>query len=232
MKLSIIFPAYNEEKRIIPTLESYYNFYNKKLKRNFEMIIIPNNCKDNTLKITKDIAKNKEQVRVFNIPEYSGKGGAVIKGFELANGEFIGFTDADNSITPKNFYKLYENKENYDGIIASRKIKGATIFPKRRFSQNLSSFLFHVSTRILFGFKYYDTQCGAKLFTKKTAKFLMENGQEIGWAFDVDLLYLCKKNKLKILEYPINWVDSAGSKLTFWGGIESFLRLIKLRIKS
>ncbi|MEK6935673.1 MAG: dolichyl-phosphate beta-glucosyltransferase [Nanoarchaeota archaeon] len=232
MKLSIIIPAYNEEKRIIPTLEEYYNFFNDKFRNEFEIIVIPNNCKDNTLEITQKFAKNKKQIRVFNIPNYSGKGRAVMTGFELAKGEYIGFSDADNSTNPENFYKLYKYKDNYAGIVGSRKIKGAIINPKRRKMQDLSSFFFNLFVKLLFNLKYYDTQCGAKLFKKNIAKFLVKNYLESGWIFDVNLLYLCKKNGFKIYEYPINWKDSEGSKLTIKDGFVSILKLFKYKFKT
>ncbi len=230
MKLSIIIPAYNEEKRILPTLNNYYQFFKKQLNNDFEMIIIPNNCSDNTLMVVRKFSKGKNQIKFFNISRYSGKGGAVIKGFELASGDYIGFTDADGSTNAENFFKLYKNIKNFDGIIASRKIKGALIKPPRRKTQNISSFLFNKLVRLLFNLKYYDTQCGAKLFTKKTAKFLTKNYTETGWIFDVDLLYLCKKNNLKILEYPIQWTDKENSKLSFLQGINSIFKLVKLRV--
>jgi len=97
MKLSIIIPAYNEEKRILSPLNSFYNFFNKKLGKEFEVIVVPNNCKDNTLNVVKDFAKDKKNIVIFNINKYSGKGGAVIQGFKLAKGDLIGFVDADES---------------------------------------------------------------------------------------------------------------------------------------
>jgi glycosyltransferase involved in cell wall biosynthesis len=232
MKLSIVIPAHNEENRIIPTLNEYYNFFYAKFKGEFEIIIIPNYCKDNTLKIAKDFAKDKKQIKIFNIPAYSGKGGAVMKGFELAKGDYIGFTDADNSTNSENFFKLYEARKDYAGIIASRKIKGAIIRPKRKKIQELSSLFFHLFVKILFNLNYKDTQCGAKLFKKEVAKFLVENYSEIGWIFDIDLLYLCKRNKFRVLEYPILWRDSAGSNLTIKEGIFSILKLFRYRITS
>lgn len=232
MKLSIIIPAYNEEDRILPTLRDYYGFFKNKLQNDFEIIVVPNNCKDNTLDIVQKFAKHKKQIRIVNIKGYSGKGGAVMKGFELAKGDYIGFSDADNSTNPKNFYKLSENKQNYAGIIGSRKIKGAVIFPHRKLNQNLSSFFFNSFVRILFKMNYCDTQCGAKLFRKEVAKFLAKNYSEPGWAFDVDLLYLCKKNKLLVYECPINWRDSEGSKLTIKEGLMSILKLFKYRFKN
>lgn len=230
MDLSIIFPAYNEEKRIISVLNNYYFFFKKKFKDSFEFIIIPNNCSDKTFEIVKKFSVNKKNIFIYNIPCYVGKGGAIIKGFKLAKGSLIGFVDSDESTSPEEFYKLYKNIGNFDGIIASRKMKGAKVFPKRKIEKRVSSFLFNLFVRIFFGFKFKDTQCGAKLFKKEIAKFLSKALVEKGWGFDVDLLYLCKKRKYKIKEFPIFWKDCADSHLTNLGGIKSIFNLIKYRL--
>jgi glycosyltransferase involved in cell wall biosynthesis len=231
MKLSIIIPAYNEEKRILSPLNSFYNFFNKKLGKDFEMIIVPNNCRDNTLEVVKIFSKNKKNIKIKNIVGYSGKGGAVIEGFKLAKGELIGFVDADESTSVKEFNKLYENINRFDGIIASRRIKGARINPKRTLKQELSSILFNKSTNLLFNLKFKDTQCGAKLFRNPVVNYLIKHSTQKDWIFDVDLLYLCKKNNFKIKEYPIFWKDSEGSKLYLKDQMKSIISLLKYRFK-
>ena len=82
MKTVVIIPAYNEEKRILRTLEPYYAFFKKKLKNDFELVIVPNNCNDKTLEVAQNFAKGKKQIEILNISEKVGKGGAVITGFE------------------------------------------------------------------------------------------------------------------------------------------------------
>jgi len=231
MKLSIIIPAYNEEKRISKTLKEYYNFFQSKLKDEFEIIIIVNNSKDKTFDICEEFSKNKKMFKVINIPYYVGKGGAVMKGFEKAKGDLIGFTDADNSTNPENFFKLYQEIKSHHGIIASRRKKGALIEPKRRFSQQASSLAFNFLVQLLFNLNFKDTQCGAKIFTKNVAKFLSENYKEEGWAFDVDILFLCKRKKLKIVEHPIYWKDAEGSSLNLKDSVKSVLRLFKIRFR-
>ncbi len=231
MKLSIVFPAYNEEKRILPVLNNYYNFFKDKMNISFEFIIVPNNCSDKTFEIAEKFSIGKKNVIIENIPYYTGKGGAVMKGFELSEGEYIGFVDSDESTSPREFYKLYKNIGNFEGIIGSRKIKGARIIPERKFSKRLGSSLFSFITRFLFNLKFKDTQCGAKIFKKDVAKYLVLNNKEKGWAFDVDLLYLCKRRGYKIKEFPILWVENSGSHLTNIDGIKSVLKLIKYRIE-
>ena len=229
--LSIIIPAYNEEKRIIPTLKDYDNFFREKLKNKFEIIVVPNNCKDNTLKIVQNFVEDKPHMRILNLPFYTGKGGAVMRGFKIAKGDYIGFTDADNSTNPENFFKLYKNKEDFDGVIASRKIKNAIINPPRKLYQSLSSYLFNKEVNLLFNINFKDTQCGAKLFTKKTANLLIKDYSEVGWIFDVDILNICKMNNIKILEYPIQWSDSEGSHLSIYKGVVAAFELLKFRLR-
>ena len=91
-KLSVVIPAYNEEKRIHRTLDSYAKFFSKKVK-DFEIIVVLNNCNDNTLKIVKNF-KNKK-IKYLNFKEAIGKGGAILEGFKVAKGDLIGFVDAD-----------------------------------------------------------------------------------------------------------------------------------------
>jgi len=232
MKLSLVIPAYNEEKRILQPLNSFYDFFHKKLGEEFEIIVVPNNCKDNTLGVVEKFAKGKNNVRILNISGYSGKGGAVIEGFRLATGDLIGFVDADESTNVNEFNKLYDNISYFDGIIASRRMKGARIHPKRKIKQELGSFLYNKLANLLFDLKFKDTQCGAKIFKKEVVSFLVKHSTQKDWMFDVDLLYLCKKKNFKIKEYPIFWSDSEGSKLILKEQLIALLNLVKYRINS
>jgi glycosyltransferase involved in cell wall biosynthesis len=234
MRLSLIIPAYNEANRdITTTLDEYYNTLKKKYGKDFELGIIPNNCSDNTERIVSNWIKSRPQAWIHVIKGYSGKGGAVMRGFDIAKGDWIGFVDADNSTTINEFLKCINSiGKRDDGAIASRRFPSARIIPKRAWYKNLSSWLFNFVANTLFFLKsgtYYDTQCGCKVFNKDCAKFLVDNCQEKGWAFDVEVLYLCEKNGFSIKECPIKWTDKEGSKLSFYDGIKSVFSLFKLR---
>jgi glycosyltransferase involved in cell wall biosynthesis len=231
MKLSIIIPAYNEEKRILKPLTLYYEFFNKKLGKELEIIVVPNNCKDNTIGVVRDFSKDKKNIVIKNIEKINGKGLAVMEGFKIAKGDIIGFVDVDESTSVEEFNKLYDHINGFDGIIASRRIRGAKITPRRSAYKNLSGIAFNLVVRFLFSLPYKDTQCGAKLFKKELAHFLAKNVHETKYAFDVELLYLCKKNNKKILEYPIHWKEAGGGYVTTSAGIQAVWRVIKLRFK-
>tara|TARA_Y100000310_G_C20590894_1_gene767918 strand:- start:134 stop:835 length:702 start_codon:yes stop_codon:yes gene_type:complete len=224
-KLSIIIPAYNEEERIEITLRKYAEFFKEE-----EIYVVVNGCKDNTLGVVERIAKDYRNIKYVNFEEAIGKGGAVLEGFKLADSELIGFVDADMCTSPEAFNELVKNINGYAGIIASRHVEGARILTPQPFLRRLSSRVFNIMVKILFFMNYKDTQCGAKIFRKEAIKSIIDLMKEKRWAFDVELLYLMRKNKFKIREYPTVWKEPGDSGLNLKKvGPEMFLSLIKLR---
>src|SRR3989344_5570360 len=231
IKLSIVIPAYNEEQRIEPTLERYWDCFSNKLNNNFEIIVIPNGCSDNTLGVVEKFMKNKKNIICKNIPYKARKGGAILEGFKIAKGELIGFVDADISTSPEAFYNLYENINGCDAIIASRWIKGATVEPKQPLNRRFVSRVYNILVNSLFFLNIKDTQCGAKLFKKIPLQESAKNVTTTKWAFDTDLLYQLKRKKYKIKEFPTEWKEAEASKIVIRKqSIEMFLDMIKLRL--
>ncbi len=231
IKLSIIIPAYNEEKRIVNTLRSYYTFFLNKLGKEFELIVVPNNCSDDTPKIVQNFANKHPGVLCYNIPYYVGKGGAVLEGFKLAKGKCAGFVDADSSTSPDAYYDLYVNINDYGGIIASRWIKGAVINKKQPLVRRIASRVFNIIVRMLFRINLRDSQCGAKLFKREHLMKIIPKLVTTRWAFDVDLLYQFKKSGFKIKEIPTVWNDNPDSTLNVKkASIEMFLAVSRLRL--
>jgi len=229
MKLSIIIPAYNEEKRIGKTLEEYSKFFEEKLGKNFEIIIVINGTKDHTEGVVKEYAKKFKGIKYLNFKE-GGKGFAVKEGFKVAEGELIGFVDADLATSPEEFYKLC-NLKGYDGSIASRYLPGAIVKPKQSFSRVLASRVFNFVTRSLFIFNFRDTQCGAKLFKKQVIDKILEKLSISKWAFDIDLLYNSKKLGFKIKEVPTRWEEPGGSHINLKkDSLKMLFSILQLRI--
>jgi glycosyltransferase involved in cell wall biosynthesis len=228
VELSIIIPAYNEEKRIEDTIVSYLSHFKG---YDCEILIVPNGCKDKTEEIVKNISKKSKKVKYKIIRNAVGKGEALKEGFRIAEGNLIGFVDADMSTKPKDFEDLIRNIKDNDCIIASRYIKGSVVNPKQKLTRIIASRVFNSLTRFLFGLKIHDTQCGAKLFKKHAIKKILPKLDITRWAFDVDLLYQIKKHNFKIKEYPTVWKDSMGSTLKIHKAVpEMLLSLTRLRL--
>jgi glycosyltransferase involved in cell wall biosynthesis len=237
-KATIIIPAYNEEKRIRDTLEEYFKFF-KKIKKDkeldFEIIVSLNGCKDKTSEIVKDIKKKRKasEIRIIEIKE-SGKGLAIINGFKDAlsrNSDFIGYVDADMATKPEEYYNLIKQIGNGDGVIASRYLKGAKVNPKPSIQRIFASRIFNKLIRLILFLKYKDTQCGAKIFTRKAIEKVVPLLSLSQLAFDVDLLFNLKKLGFKVREVPTVWSDKGYSTVNFMkSGPKMALAIIRLRI--
>lgn len=230
--ISIIIPAYNEESVLDKTVESYYKFFNDK-KMNFEIIIIPNNCRDKTPGIAESLSRKHKEIRSKNIPDKVEKGGAVLEGFRLAKNELLCYVDADNSTKPEMIWKMLNEMDDYDCIMGSRWLKDSKILTKQPFSRRIASRGFNLLVKTLLDLKFTDTQNGGKIFKREIIEKIIDKIDDSSWAFDIGLLYLIKKNNGKIKEIPIEWQDSGKSNLKMHKAIpQMFVKILKLRFKS
>ena len=227
-ELSIIIPAYNEEKRIERTLLAYCDFF--KGKMNFDVHVIVNGCTDNTLGVVEEIARKHPEIHYVDIGKVGSKGAAVNYGFKIADGELIGFVDADLATKPDAFYELVQNIEGYEGVIASRWMNGAKIDKRQPFTRIFAGRSFNLLVNFFFNLGIKDTQCGAKLFRKKAIKIVAKELGITKWAFDVDLLYQMKRHTFKIKEIPTEWSEPGGSHIKLKTVAEMFLAILRLRL--
>ena len=232
MKLSIIIPAYNEAGRIERTMRAYHQFFSEK-NVSFELVIVLNGCRDNTIGVVERVRNDLTENSIVIIDmQQAGKGLAIKAGFANAlvrDNDLIGFVDADMATAPNAFYDLVTHIGDNDGIIASRYMPGAQITPARpAYKRYGSRIIYEPFVWALFGLSYYDLQCGAKLFKRAVIEHITPQLTVTQWAFDVELLYLCKKAGYSIQEIPTVWHDQADSKLTLRGGLRMFGALFKV----
>lgn len=235
MLLSIIIPAYNEEKRIPHMLPQYLTFFQKK---NVEFIIVMNGCRDNTKQVVERYARSAKNIRIIEITEAIGKGAAVKQGFALASGDLVSFVDADGATEPGEFQKLIEILEEhdaYDGAIASRWKRGSRMIG-RNAMRKVISFCFIIFVKLFFWMPFFDTQCGAKLFRRKVVSSISPKLSVTNMAFDVELLYRAQQAGFRVVEVPTRWINrdssaTLGSPLgTLKNGIKMLFTLFKIRL--
>lgn len=232
--VSIVIPAYNEEERIGRTLKTYFSYFlelKEKKLLDFEIIVVLNACKDNTLRVVKKFKRKELKILDF---EQGGKGFAVTEGFKDAlkrKSKLIGFVDADGATPPSAFYGLIRNLKNSRGIIANRWHKKSTITPKQPLFRQFISRGFNIIVRTLFLIPHEDTQCGAKLFKSELLEKIIPKLGASEWSFDVDLLFYSRREHAKIRSIPTEWHDQKGSKInlkTTPGRM--FFSILRLRI--
>jgi len=233
-KLSIIIPAYNEEGRIGSTLKRYRAFFSNLKKKkilDYEIIVVLNACKDNTLGVCNQHKCENLKTVCF---EQAGKGFAVTEGFKEAlkgRSEYIGFVDADCSTPPEAFYDLVKNMGDADGAIANRWDKKSIINTKQPFLRKVVSRGGNFIIRSLFIIPHRDTQCGAKVFRRRVLEKVLPKLGSSEWSFDVDLLFYMRREKAKIKSVPTTWEDKKESKLNLRKTpAKFFFSIIRLRL--
>ena len=231
--LSLVFPAYNEEKRLIPALEKAINFFSS-LNIKYEIIIVNDGSKDKTLDIIKnEIKKYSSLENLKNRPEIigvsynknGGKGFAVKTGMQYVRGKYILMLDSDGATDIKDYNLLFDNIKNEDYCLAIGSRKIITEQAERVWYRNIMGIINNFIIQICIGIKgIKDTQCGFKLFTRKAARDIFSNLHLCRWAFDVDMLYISNKLGIKVIEVPVNWKEIPGSKLVLLPATISFFR--------
>ena len=220
---SIIVPAYNEADRIKSVLMSYAS------KFSGQEIIVVFDGQDNTSHIVEDVAKDCPDIRLLTFHKRLGKGGAIIEGFKASRGDRIGFVDADGSVSSKDLKDMFEILGDVDGVIASRRLAASRIIVNQPFRRKYASKAFNILIRTIFGLPFSDTQCGAKVFMRKPIFDIIDELETRGFEIDVEILWKLKNKGYRVVEYPITWSHSEGSKFKLSHSFSMFFSLIKIR---
>lgn len=226
--LSVIIPTYNEAKRLPLTLIDI-NRHLCSADYSYEIIVADNNSTDATAELVERFSHLIKNLRLIKM-NGRGKGIAVKTGMLEAKGEIRLFTDADNSTSIDQFNKMipYFN-EGYDVVIGSRDIPGAKLVPAQAWYKRLGGDLGNLVIQLLLLPGMWDTQCGFKAFTEKTAEKIFPLIKIERWGFDVEVLSLAKKFGYKIKEIPVVWVNDpfSGVKLTTY--FQFLIEVLKIK---
>jgi len=228
MFLSIIIPAYNEEKRIEKTLFDLRD-YLKRQSFDYEVIIINDGSKDKTNKIIKRIVGEWKNYRIIGYQKNRGKGAAVKYGVQHSRGDRILFVDADGSTPPDEFESFKPYLDKFQIIIGSRHLVKSYVKRRQPASRILVARLSNLIIRLILGLNFKDTQCGFKLFERTTATKLFSKMTLQRWGFDFEILALAKKYRFKVKEVPVVWYNEKGSAVKPVAVLKTFFELFKVR---
>ena len=215
--LSVIIPLYNEEKRLLKSLTKLEKFILQNKKNKIEVIFVSDGSTDLTNKIIEQfIKKNKKNLKSFLVKYKNnvGKGYAIKKGILKSKKSWLLICDADMSVSPNQFSIWYKNKKIIDkkqAYFGSRRHQKSNV--KSSIIRRILGLLFIIFIRVLFNIKLKDSQCGFKVFHKNYALKVFKKISSFRFAFDIELIILLKKSKIKIIELPLKWVHQNGSKL-------------------
>lgn len=226
--LSIIIPAWNEERRLARTLDRYLPSLESRSEP-FEVLVVVDGVTDRTPEIVKSYASRG--VRLLQYSTRLGKGGAVLEGLKHAKFDYVGYLDADGPISPEEMYGLVDYLRDVDCVVASRWVRGASGVQEEPLFNRVSGRIWNSLTRGLLFLPIRDTQCGAKFFKGTVAKSLLRTVTLTNRAFDVDVLYHVRKSGGSLREVGVRWHHDPDTKLPIGRAIPvMFVSLIGLRL--
>lgn len=242
VEITLLIPAYNEESRLEATVRAHHDYWMNQFygsnvpveKPSFppvEILIVVNGSRDATGAIARRLEQELPLVRAWETPEKLGKGGAVFQGFRLAKGEIVAFCDADNSTIPEQMAIVVQAvRDGHGAAIGSRWCLGSRQVIRQPLVRRIASRVFNLIVRLLFGFPFTDTQCGAKAFRRDALIPLLSSNLSSGWAFDVELIWRLRQARTDVIEVPIEWRDESGSRLRMHrDGPQMILELLRIR---
>jgi glycosyltransferase involved in cell wall biosynthesis len=234
-RLLLLIPAYNEETRIEPVLREYAQYLGQHHTGRFQIVVVLNGCRDNTLGVVTRVAAEFPELSALNFPEAIGKGGALIEGLKLApTADLIGYVDADGATGPRAFLELVHLTAQADCVIGSRWLPGAVLHQSQTKIRRIFSRVFHAIVQGLFWrLNIQDTQCPAKVMRRHAVEKIHSSLRIADLAFDVNLLVALKREGFRILEVPTEWTDKIGSKVTqslLRSSLVMFLSVVRLRL--
>jgi len=229
--LSIVIPAYNEERRLPATLDKVLDWLRVQHLTLHEVIVVDDGSSDRTAATVEEFAQTHAEVRLVQNPGNRGKGYAVRNGVLAARGEWILSTDADLSTPIEEISKLESAAVKQGAVVAigSRALDKSLVEIHQPLLREYSGRFFNLVMRIVTGLSFRDTQCGFKLFRADAAREIFSRQKQDGFSFDVEDLLIARKLQLQAIEVPVRWANAEGTKVRLSQGLKSFLDLLAIR---
>jgi len=228
MKVSIVLPAYNQEKYIKKAIENF-----TKISSETEIIVVANGCTDNTVNIVKNLQKKLNNLKLLEFPKKIGKGKAITEGFKVTNGDIIGFIDADDAFESKGIKFLFSQiKLNECDCAIASKWKDANFFEvPETFIRKVASRVWNNLVKTLFMLNLEDTQGGAKFLKRIVFENIGTDFYCKGFEMDVELLWRISKKRYSIKEVFVKSSQFKESTFNLIYSLPMFFHILRLRLK-
>jgi dolichyl-phosphate beta-glucosyltransferase len=229
--VSIIIPAYNEANRLPATLNTIRDYLDKQAW-NAEVIVVNDGSTDQTVSVVGNFSDRWNVLRLVDNWGNYGKGYSVRHGALQAAGKIVLFSDADLSAPVTEIPKLVVPILSNDCDIAfgSRGIDRSLIGVHQSKWRELSGMVFNLLVRLTIGLSFKDTQCGFKAFRREATLPIFQRQTIMGFGFDPEILYIGKKQGLRMKEIPVRWNHVDGTTVRFLkDSLKMFLDLLLIR---
>lgn len=228
-QVSVIIPAYNEERRIEQTVRTIAD-YMAGHYRYYEIIISDDGSRDATGAIAGRLQREALPIRLVRAERNRGKGSAVRLGVAASTGDLVLITDLDLATPIEEMEKLRPPIESgADIAIGSRGLRESQLVIRQPFHREFMGRFFNALVQLMLLPGVCDTQCGFKLFHGTVARLLFAHTIIDGFAFDVEVLGLAARAGYRIAEVPVRWFHMQPSKVRLGrDGVRMFKDLLRV----
>jgi dolichyl-phosphate beta-glucosyltransferase len=208
--VSVVIPAYNEERRLGLTLSGWLDYLSGQ-QYAFEIVVVDDGSTDNTGSVVSDLAQRWPAIQFHRLPRNQGKGAAVREGVLQSKGRYVLQVDADLNVAPTYLADALSFLQGgYDVVVGTRALR-EYMRTERSLARVAAGALYQVVRRTVTLPTIRDTQCGFKAFTREIARRVFQNATISSFAFDVEVLFLARKFHARIKQMPVSVVYRAGS---------------------
>jgi glycosyltransferase involved in cell wall biosynthesis len=211
-ELTIVIPAYNEERRLPEALRRIREFL-KTRAIPAEVIVVDDGSSDGTPDVVAVARNVLPGIRIVSNGRNYGKGYSVRHGLLEARGRMVLFTDADLSAPIEEADKLLAALANADVAIGSRGVDRSLIEVHQSRMRELAGIVFNLLVRVVTGLRFVDTQCGFKAFVREPSRIIFEQQRIKRFGFDPEILFLAKRHGLRTVEIPVRWAHDPQTKV-------------------
>lgn len=202
LHVSIVIPAFNEARRLPPTLAAWLTFLAAQ-PYDAEVVVVDDGSSDDTTGVVREHAGRDPRVRLVALPRNQGKGGAVKAGMLAAGGAYVFYVDADLNIAPDNVPRALRYLENDVDVVAGQRGLVEYAGHERSIGRVAAGALVQALRRTLVLPRIRDTQCGFKGFSRAMARAIFERTLIRSFAFDIEVLFLARQLHAVIVELPV-----------------------------
>jgi glycosyltransferase involved in cell wall biosynthesis len=207
--VSLIIPAYNEADRICKSIDAYVPVLSA-IGMPFEIVVIIDG-KDDTRQVVD--AYGNGNIRCHTFQGKLGRGGAILKGFQVSRYSIVGYTDADGSLSSKDIPKLVELCNSYDCVIGSRWLNQSRWIHKEPRFNSIAGRVFNLLIRGILGVPVSDTEGGGKFFRGEVLDSVLSKVSVTNRAFTASLFYHLQSDGYSITEAPITWDHDGNTRM-------------------
>lgn len=234
--LSVVIPAYNEEKRLPPTLQTLFA-YLPTLAVPYEVVVSDDGSTDATARIVRELSNTHAELVLLSDGVNRGRTTAMRRGIELARGELILETDSDGSVAEEAIGRCvaeFQKNPSLDCVFGSRELPESRILVWQPPLRVFLGYGFLYLTRLVFWmWRNTDFALGFKMFRAAAARDIFSHQYEKHLVAEAEIIYIANKRKHSFIEIPVTWTDDADSRIRPLREVfRSLVGLLRIRVRS